>query len=62
MNGVVPGKVGEPEKSKDEKAGENKDAIDQALFRRQVHEDGGNEPGFEGGDEESDGDVCFLRA
>ena len=51
-----------PNASEHEKAGKNEDTINQTLFRRQVHEDGGNKPSLEGCDEECDGHVCFLRA
>jgi hypothetical protein len=32
-NGIIPGKIGKPEKAEDEDGGENKDAINQLLLR-----------------------------
>src|SRR5436190_3007392 len=62
MNWVVPSEVSEPKKSKNEKAGKNEHPINQALFRGQVHENGGDETGLEGGDEKRHSHIRFHRA
>src|SRR5216684_949531 len=61
-NGIVPGKIREPKKSEDEKAGENQDAVDQFLFGGEMHKDGSDEADFKGREEQGDDDVRFLRA
>ena len=58
---VVPGEISEPEKSENEKDGEDQNAIDQPLLRSKMHEDGGDESGLERRDEHRDRDVRLLR-
>src|SRR5882757_6977814 len=58
---VVPREVDEPEKGEDKKSREDQDAVDQALFRRQVHEDGADQSDLNGGNKQGDGDVCLAR-
>ena len=62
MNRVVPGEESEPEKSKNEKAGEDEDAINKALFCSEMHENRSDQSRFEGCDEQRDGDVGFSAA
>ena len=59
---IVPGEIGEPEKSEDEKTGEDQNAIDQFFLRGKMHENGGDQSGLERRDEHRDGDVRLLRA
>src|SRR5436190_20645185 len=61
-HGIVPGKVGKEKESEDEKRGENENAIDQLLFTRQVHENGGDEPSLKRRDEHRDSDVHLLAS
>src|SRR5437763_4098776 len=59
---IVPGEVGEPEKAKDEKEGEDEDAIDHPFLGRKMHENGGDQTSLEGRDHQRDGNVRLLRS
>src|SRR2546421_9696423 len=59
---IVPREISEPEKTENEKEGEDKDAIDHPLLGRKMHEDRGDETGLERRDHQRDGDVRLLRS
>src|SRR5437899_12898995 len=59
---VVPRQKCKPEESEHKKAGKNQDAVNQALFRGKMHENGGDGSRFQRRHQHGDADVGFPRS